>query len=86
MDICFLNWEFIPVLINNMSGDSAQTSFLKFYGSKTVMLFFKKDLADKNSCFNFAPVLCESLIKKGRGIWPDDALATGNVLNIIQRC
>ena len=38
--------------------------------------YLKKDLANSNSAFNFAPVLCDSLIKKGRGKWPNDALAT----------
>jgi hypothetical protein len=38
--------------------------------------FLKKDLEDSTSQLNFAAVLCGSLIKKGRGKWPDDALAT----------
>jgi hypothetical protein len=39
-------------------------------------IIFKKDLEDSTSQLNFAPVLSDSLIKKGRGKWPDDALAT----------
>jgi len=54
------------------------TIFFVFVRSVLIMLFFKKDLANKFPCSNFAAVLCDSLIKKGRGIWPDDALATGN--------
>jgi hypothetical protein len=36
----------------------------------------KKYLANQSLALNFAPVLCVSLIKKGRGKWPVDALAT----------
>jgi hypothetical protein len=49
-----------------------------FFCFKSVIkiILTKKYLANQISHHNFAPVLCDSLIKKGRGKWPDDALAT----------
>jgi hypothetical protein len=41
---------------------------------------FKTDLVVLNLCFYFAPVLSIFLIKKGRGYWPDEALATSKLL------
>jgi len=37
---------------------------------KKIILNFKKYITTLH------PVLCNPLIKKGRGIWPDEALAT----------
>jgi hypothetical protein len=37
---------------------------------------FKKKFDNLNRVIIFAPVLYTSLIKKGRGKWPDEALTT----------
>jgi hypothetical protein len=42
----------------------------------TIQGYFKKKFDNLNPLIIFAPVLYTSLIKKGRGKWPDEALTT----------
>jgi hypothetical protein len=56
--------------------ENTNPQYLLLYCKKKILLQSKKIWQIKILPPTLRPVLCDSLIKKGRGIWPDDALAT----------